>query len=146
MHWHGTAKASPSRPQPAPLGSRTYKANPTYKSPRNKTHHPRQVHPRGVKLELGPAGEVPLVDTLVMSNLGYFQLKAAPGEWTLGLAPGRSRELFSVARDDELEADQGMEGAAAPRNQGGLTFELPVTVDSLMGGRLKEGVVCGFGG
>ncbi|KAL6776424.1 hypothetical protein ACKKBG_A21060 [Auxenochlorella protothecoides x Auxenochlorella symbiontica] len=97
----------------------------------------QEVHPRGVKLELGPAGKVPLVDTLVMSNLGYFQLKAAPGEWTLGLAPGRSRELFSVARDDELEADQGMEGAAAPRNQGGLTFELPVTVDSLMGHHLR---------
>lgn len=27
----------------------------------------------------------------VMSNMGYFQLKASPGVWQLGVAPGRSR-------------------------------------------------------
>ena len=31
-----------------------------------------------------------------MSNLGYFQLKSAPGAWTLQLAPGRSRELYHI--------------------------------------------------
>lgn len=55
---------------------------------------PTQVHPRGVQLELAAAGAAatapPLVDTLVMSNLGYFQLKAAPGLWTLRLAPGEA--------------------------------------------------------
>ncbi|KDD72268.1 hypothetical protein H632_c3603p0, partial [Helicosporidium sp. ATCC 50920] len=63
--------------------------------PRNSTY------PRGVQLEL--ARSAPLadsqdsrVDTLVMSNLGYFQLKALPGTWSLALAPGRSRDLFDV--------------------------------------------------
>jgi hypothetical protein len=28
------------------------------------------------------------VDTLVMQNLGYFQLKASPGLWQLSIAPG----------------------------------------------------------
>lgn len=31
-----------------------------------------------------------------MSNLGYFQLKSAPGAWTLQLAPGRSKELYKI--------------------------------------------------
>lgn len=55
--------------------------------------------PRGVQLRLaqGEGAEGPhLVDTLVMSNLGYFQLKSAPGMWYLQLAPGRSTELYSV--------------------------------------------------
>lgn len=31
-----------------------------------------------------------------MSNLGYFQLKAAPGVWDLSLAPGPSSDVFSI--------------------------------------------------
>lgn len=53
---------------------------------------PLQIHPRGVQLELlplsAPEAAQPLVDTLVMSNLGYFQLKTGPGLWKLKLAPG----------------------------------------------------------
>jgi UDP-glucose:glycoprotein glucosyltransferase len=37
-----------------------------------------------------------MVDTLVMSNLGYFQLKASPGLWQLSIAPGRSRNLYRL--------------------------------------------------
>lgn len=38
-----------------------------------------------------------MVDTLVMSNLGYFQLKAAhPGRWKLRLATGRSSDLYTI--------------------------------------------------
>jgi UDP-glucose:glycoprotein glucosyltransferase len=55
------------------------------------------VHPRGVQLQLGTAAAPHVVDTLVMSNLGYFQLKAAPGVWSLRLAPGRSQELYDIA-------------------------------------------------
>lgn len=51
-----------------------------------------QIHPRGVQLQLlplsAPPEARPLVDTLVMSNLGYFQLKSGPGLWKLKLAPG----------------------------------------------------------
>lgn len=36
------------------------------------------------------------VDTLVMQNLGYFQLKASPGLWELSIAPGRSRDLYQI--------------------------------------------------
>ena len=40
-----------------------------------------------------PEAAPPLVDTLVMSNLGYFQLKAGPGLWKLKLAPGAAAGL-----------------------------------------------------
>ncbi|KAI9895921.1 hypothetical protein PsorP6_000389 [Peronosclerospora sorghi] len=35
-------------------------------------------------------------DTLVMKNLGYFQLQATPGVWSLHLARGRAAELFDI--------------------------------------------------
>jgi len=36
-------------------------------------------------------------DTLVMQNLGYYQLQAhRPGLWTLRLAPGRATALFTL--------------------------------------------------
>ena len=52
--------------------------------------------PRGVQLVLGTPQEPAIVDTIVMSNLGYFQLKTAPGAFDLQLAPGRSRSLYLV--------------------------------------------------
>jgi len=54
----------------------------------------RMTHPRGVQLEISRGDTV--TDTLVMSNLGYFQLKANPGIWELRLAEGASREIYHV--------------------------------------------------
>ena len=57
--------------------------------------------PRGMQLTLTatPPSLAPPVGTIVMSNLGYFQLKAAPGIHTLAIAPGRSRQLYALAAD-----------------------------------------------
>lgn len=44
-------------------------------------------------------------DTLVMQNLGYFQLQASPGLWRLGLAQGRASELFSIKDADPDTGD-----------------------------------------
>ena len=64
-----------------------------------------QVTPRGVQLQLvGGGGEV-VGDTLVMSNLGYFQLKAYPGVFQLQLAPGRTRQLYSVQSSTGVTED-----------------------------------------
>lgn len=61
--------------------------------------------PRGVQLQLvGGDGEV-VGDTLVMSNLGYFQLKAYPGVFQLQLAPGRTRQLYSVQSSTGVTED-----------------------------------------
>jgi UDP-glucose:glycoprotein glucosyltransferase len=52
--------------------------------------------PRGLALELGTKQKLNMVDTIVMANLGYFQLKANPGLWRLGIKKGRSSEIFSL--------------------------------------------------
>lgn len=53
--------------------------------------------PRGLQLLLGTNGHPHMVDTIVMANLGYWQLKAAPGVWNLALAAGRSTELYTLS-------------------------------------------------
>jgi UDP-glucose:glycoprotein glucosyltransferase len=35
-------------------------------------------------------------ETLVMQNLGYYQLQADPGLWVLNLAPGRASNIFDI--------------------------------------------------
>ncbi|KAK1548954.1 hypothetical protein Q3G72_001893 [Acer saccharum] len=66
-----------------------------------KDHEP----PRGLQLILGTKSSPHLVDTLVMANLGYWQMKVFPGVWYLQLAPGRSSELYVLKEDGD--ASQG---------------------------------------
>ncbi|KAH9602156.1 hypothetical protein KSS87_023287 [Heliosperma pusillum] len=61
-----------------------------------KAHEP----PRGLQMILGTKNTPHLVDTLVMANLGYWQMKVSPGIWYLQLAPGRSSELYLLNEDD----------------------------------------------
>jgi len=59
--------------------------------------------PAGLMLQLlAEGGEKPRVvsDTLVMSNLGYFQLKAQPGIFALNIAAGRSSDLYQIKDKD----------------------------------------------
>ncbi|KAK6136507.1 hypothetical protein DH2020_029743 [Rehmannia glutinosa] len=62
-----------------------------------KDHEP----PRGLQLILGTKNTPHFVDTLVMANLGYWQMKVFPGVWYLRLAPGRSSELYVMKEDGE---------------------------------------------
>ncbi|PON86639.1 UDP-glucose:Glycoprotein Glucosyltransferase [Trema orientale] len=62
-----------------------------------KDHDP----PRGLQLILGTKTTPHLVDTLVMANLGYWQMKVSPGVWYLQLAPGRSSELYVLKEDGD---------------------------------------------
>eukprot|EP00698_Gefionella_okellyi_P017280 TRINITY_DN5036_c0_g1_i2.p1 TRINITY_DN5036_c0_g1~~TRINITY_DN5036_c0_g1_i2.p1 ORF type:complete len:1093 (+),score=245.80 TRINITY_DN5036_c0_g1_i2:1175-4453(+) len=79
---------------------------------------PTNSPPRGLELLLGTVQQPHLQDTLVMANLGYFQLKANPGVWRLTLAASRSSELYSIDNDglDVIVADYY-----------GVTVSLPVT-------------------
>lgn len=54
--------------------------------------------PRGLQMTLGTETQPVMVDTIVMANLGYFQLKANPGAWVLRLRQGRSSEIFDITR------------------------------------------------
>ncbi|KAI9643244.1 killer toxin resistant protein [Ciborinia camelliae] len=52
--------------------------------------------PRGAQLILGTAKDPHFADTIIMSNLGYFQFKANPGFYKIGLQSGRSSEIFEI--------------------------------------------------
>ncbi|RIB10779.1 Glycosyltransferase Family 24 protein [Gigaspora rosea] len=52
--------------------------------------------PSGLQLILGTNNYPAMVDTIVMANLGYFQLKANPGVWTLQLREGKSKEIYDI--------------------------------------------------
>ncbi|XP_073840354.1 UDP-glucose-glycoprotein glucosyltransferase [Musca autumnalis] len=52
--------------------------------------------PRGLQVTLGTRENPVLVDTIVMANLGYFQLKANPGVWTLKLREGKSADIYDI--------------------------------------------------
>lgn len=52
--------------------------------------------PPGAQIILGTEQNPHVVDTIVMANLGYLQLKANPGVWTLDLKEGRSKEIFAL--------------------------------------------------
>lgn len=51
--------------------------------------------PRGLQLQLS-SNSVPIADTQVVANLGYFQLRAAPGVSQLEIRPGRGREIYEM--------------------------------------------------
>ncbi|XP_056411572.1 UDP-glucose:glycoprotein glucosyltransferase 2 isoform X1 [Hyla sarda] len=52
--------------------------------------------PRGLQFTLGMKNDPVMVDTIVMANLGYFQLKANPGAWLLRLRKGRSEDIYHI--------------------------------------------------
>ncbi|TQD80729.1 hypothetical protein C1H46_033699 [Malus baccata] len=76
-------------------------------------------HPRGLQLIIGTKSTPHLVDTLVMANLGYWQMKVSPGVWYLQLAPGRSSELYFLKEDGN--------------ESGSKTLSKRITIDDLRG-------------
>ncbi|XP_045503578.1 UDP-glucose:glycoprotein glucosyltransferase [Colias croceus] len=63
--------------------------------------------PRGLQLILGSRDNPETMDTIVMANLGYFQLKANPGAWILRLRPGRSEEIYEIVGHDNTDTPAG---------------------------------------
>ncbi|XP_077394510.1 UDP-glucose:glycoprotein glucosyltransferase 1 isoform X1 [Festucalex cinctus] len=62
--------------------------------------------PRGLQFTLGTASEPVIVDTIVMANLGYFQLKANPGAWNLKMRKGRSDEIYKIYSHDGTDSPE----------------------------------------
>lgn len=52
--------------------------------------------PRGAQLVLGTEADPSYAGTIIMANLGYFQFKANPGVYNLGLQTGASQQIFSI--------------------------------------------------
>uniref|UniRef100_A0AAR2JMD2 UDP-glucose ceramide glucosyltransferase-like 1 n=1 Tax=Pygocentrus nattereri TaxID=42514 RepID=A0AAR2JMD2_PYGNA len=65
--------------------------------------------PRGLQFTLGMKQNPLMQDTIVMANLGYFQLKANPGAWILRLRKGRSEDIYQIQAHDGTDspADAG---------------------------------------
>lgn len=65
--------------------------------------------PRGLQFTLGMSQNPLMYDTIVMANLGYFQLKANPGAWVLRLRKGRSEDIYQIVAHDGTDspADAG---------------------------------------
>ncbi|XP_057192327.1 UDP-glucose:glycoprotein glucosyltransferase 2 isoform X1 [Triplophysa rosa] len=65
--------------------------------------------PRGLQFTLGMRREPLMHDTIVMANLGYFQLKANPGACILRLREGRSEDIYQIQAHDGTDspADAG---------------------------------------
>lgn len=60
--------------------------------------------PRGLQFTLGMSQNPLMYDTIVMANLGYFQLKANPGAWTLRLRKGRSEDIYQIVAHDGTDS------------------------------------------
>jgi len=59
--------------------------------------------PRGLQFVLGTQNRPALFDTIVIANLGYFQLKASPGAWNLRLRHGKSADIYSIFHVDGVD-------------------------------------------
>lgn len=46
-----------------------------------------------------------MYDTIVMANLGYFQLKSSPGIWYLKLREGRSKDIYEIVSHENTESE-----------------------------------------
>ncbi|XP_044293781.1 UDP-glucose:glycoprotein glucosyltransferase 2 isoform X4 [Varanus komodoensis] len=58
----------------------------------------------GLQFTLGTRNNPVKVDTIVMANLGYFQLKANPGAWILRLREGRSEEIYEIFKHEGTDS------------------------------------------
>nr|XP_019592750.1 PREDICTED: UDP-glucose:glycoprotein glucosyltransferase 2 [Rhinolophus sinicus] len=61
--------------------------------------------PRGLQFTLGTKNQPVAVDTIVMANLGYFQLKANPGAWILKLRQGKSEDIYQIVGHEGTDSE-----------------------------------------
>ncbi|XP_055601750.1 UDP-glucose:glycoprotein glucosyltransferase [Uranotaenia lowii] len=66
--------------------------------------------PRGLQITLGTEEQPIIVDTIVMANLGYFQLKANPGAWILKLRHGKSADIYDITNADGPNTIHSVDG------------------------------------
>jgi UDP-glucose:glycoprotein glucosyltransferase len=60
--------------------------------------------PRGLQFNLGTRADMMMYDTIVMANLGYFQLKASPGMWILHLREGKSKDIYEIVSHENTDS------------------------------------------
>ncbi|TKR80881.1 hypothetical protein L596_014868 [Steinernema carpocapsae] len=80
--------------------------------------------PRGLQFIIGTEKKRDLSDTIVMANLGYFQLKASPGAWVVSLREGRSKDIYEIKSHTNTE-------------EGGNNESIRVLIDSFSGRTIR---------
>ncbi|VDM62368.1 unnamed protein product [Angiostrongylus costaricensis] len=83
--------------------------------------------PRGLQFVLGTASDPTQFDTIVMANLGYFQLKANPCAWLLQLREGKSREIYEISSHTNTEGSKGQAISVLIDSFSGRTIRLRVS-------------------
>lgn len=68
--------------------------------------------PRGLQITLGTEEKPIIYDTIVMANLGYFQLKANPGAWMLKLRHGKSSDIYEITSAEGSNTIHSKEGTS----------------------------------
>lgn len=84
-----------------------------------------RLPPRGMQIELASPANPHVTDTMVMANLGYFQLQSQPGLWSIQLE-GTSKEGYLLLS-----------------NRGSVTNGIAVAVNSMQGSNTKLQVTHG---
>ena len=88
--------------------------------------------PNGLQLVLdSEISKQRYADTLVMQNLGYFQLRARPGMYNLRLARGRASKLYSIAPGDVASS------SLSKIEDGTGLSEIKVTIRSFSGSNVR---------
>ncbi|XP_069323188.1 UDP-glucose:glycoprotein glucosyltransferase 2 [Eulemur rufifrons] len=72
--------------------------------------------PRGLQFTLGTKNKPVVVDTIVMANLGYFQLKANPGAWILKLRQGKSEDIYQIVGHEGSDSEPDLEDVVVVLN------------------------------
>uniref|UniRef100_A0A672UDS4 UDP-glucose ceramide glucosyltransferase-like 1 n=1 Tax=Strigops habroptila TaxID=2489341 RepID=A0A672UDS4_STRHB len=89
--------------------------------------------PRGLQFTLGTSTTPVIVDTIVMANLGYFQLKANPGAWTLRLRKGRSEDIYRIYSHDGTDSPpEASEVSVVLNNFKSKIIKVKVTIHHLL--------------
>uniref|UniRef100_A0A3P8XBM6 UDP-glucose ceramide glucosyltransferase-like 1 n=1 Tax=Esox lucius TaxID=8010 RepID=A0A3P8XBM6_ESOLU len=93
--------------------------------------------PRGLQFTLGMSQDPLMQDTIVMANLGYFQLKANPGAWILNLRKGRSEDIYHI---------QSHDGTDSPADSGDVKVLLNSFHSKIIKVRVSPAVLCSLTG
>eukprot|EP00808_Paulinella_micropora_P026547 g82303.t1 len=80
--------------------------------------------PAGLQLYLASPSKPQAGDTLVMENLGYFQIQANPGVWSLSLAPSHNTVYRIVQGPNEMGPEGKMQVAVSSYYQAATKLQV----------------------
>ncbi|XP_038673760.1 UDP-glucose:glycoprotein glucosyltransferase 1 isoform X3 [Scyliorhinus canicula] len=72
--------------------------------------------PKELQFTLGMKHHPVMMDTIVMANLGYFQLKANPGAWLLRLRKGRSSDSYHILTHEGTDSSDDADDVVVVMN------------------------------